>query len=295
MAVKKKQDKLAKEPASANFKARIECSLLRGIASSISMLTDEAKFKIGKKKWVIQVVDPAHIAMLELEIDVSNFEDYICKKEGVVGVDIDKLHDAIKYVKDRDIVRIETDILKVTREKEGKDVVVNIDRIKIDDGLCSRRFNQPDTLGMSEPKVPNLNLKSNFEMTWVDFGDALKRFQKISDHVKIACFEEGIELSVEGDIDECVVKKPKDLLVSYEFGGVEDETRKDHIRSLYPLDYMTSPFKSSKMSGMSPLFKHERWLNVCKFSLSDDYPIKIEAQRNGVSITYLLAPRIESE
>lgn len=46
MAVKKKQDKLAKEPASADFKARIECSLLRGIASSISMLTDEAKLEI---------------------------------------------------------------------------------------------------------------------------------------------------------------------------------------------------------------------------------------------------------
>lgn len=280
---------------SADFKARIECSLLRGIATSINTLTEEARFQIGKKRWVISVCDPAHVAMMELKIDVKNFEDYHCKVEGEIGVDIDKLLDAIRYIKDRDIVDIRTESFMTTRTKAGEDVEVEVHKLRVNDGLCTRRFNLVDTTGISTVKPPKLELKTQFEMTWVDFQNILKRFQTISDHIFFKAFEGGIEISAEGEIDECIVKKPKELLVSYKYGNNADDDRKDHVRSIFPLNYLSNPFSNGKKIGMKSLFNHERWLNVMKFSMDQDYPIRVEAERNGVSILWYLAPRIESE
>ena len=143
-------------PISADFKARVECSLLRGIASSLSTLVDEAKFVIGKQSWNINCVDPAHISMMKVNVDVSNFEEYKCKTEGVVGVDLDKLLNAIKHIKDRDIVDIRTEMVKTTRMRHGEEVVEDVWKVIVSDGLCTRRFNFVDTTGMSQSKAPRI-------------------------------------------------------------------------------------------------------------------------------------------
>jgi len=276
------------------FKAKIECSLLRGIFTTVSTLVDEVKLDIGEKKWVLKCVDPAHVAVMEIEVDVKNFEEYKCKVPGSIGIDVSRLLDAIKHTKDRDIIMIYTDTFKTTTKTDGKDVEIEVERIAINDGLCTRKTRMVDTSGMSESKLPNLELGTTFEMTWADFGNILKRLVSVSDHVTIKGSKDGIEFVAEGDMDVCNVKMPKDLLVSHKF-SCETDKDKTEIFSLFPLDYLTEIFSNSKVKGMSALFKHERWLNLCKFQMDNQYPIKVEMERNGLRVLYLLVPRIESE
>jgi len=84
-------------------------------------------------------------------------------------------------------------------------------------------------------------------------------------------------LSAEGDTDTVNLKLPKDLLVEL------NATSKS--RSLFSIDYFSNMIKPVK--GEDPI----------TIQIGNDNPIKVEfdiAEKKG-HVTYLLAPRIESE
>jgi len=261
-----------------HFKARIECSLLRGIATSFSAMTDDVKMVIGKSKWIIKAVDPAHVAMMHMEIDTNNFEEYNCMEEGSLGIDMGRLLEAVQYAKDRDIVDIRVEHSK--------------GRIIIDSGVFQTRFDQVDTTGWSDPKMPSLNLPVTYAMNWADFQGILKRMNKVSDHIEIKAHPDGLEFIAENDYGNCIATLGQKSLVEYRL----DDSKKLEIpiASLFPLDYLMLPFTNSVKTGCKPLFNHERWLNVVKFRIGQDYPIHMSAERNGVLLEYFIAPRIES-
>jgi proliferating cell nuclear antigen len=259
-----------------DFKARIECSLLRGIVASVRALGDEAKIYIDKKDWKVTIVDPTRVAVLTIKVATKNFEEYKCKVTGYIGVDIDKLMDCLRHNKDRDII----------------DISIKENKIIIDSGPFTRRMCQVDTSGMSEPKIPNLNLKSSFSMTWADFQGILKRMNSISDRLSIGVYPGGMEFTASNDADDIVAKYGSMSLVEFQPGpDVKDEAP---AKSLFPLDYLQYFFSNSTKTGTKAFFNHERWLNVVKFKIGSDYPIVISAERNGLELEYMLAPRIES-
>jgi proliferating cell nuclear antigen len=270
------------------FKARIECGLLRGMMAGIASIVDEAKLNIDGKRWHVKCVDPAHVAMLEIEIPTDLFEDYKCSQEGSVGINVERILEMMQYVKDGDIVDIRMDVAA--------------NRIVVDDGISKHRTKIVDVTGMSDPKVPNLNLPITFTMLWQDYAETLKRI-KCSDHLELRAYEGGLEVFAEGDIDDFYRKFPKDLLIEYVVignpfrngGFTRTDLKGDFVRSLYPLDYMSYLFSNSTKTGLKTWFKKSKWLEVCKFSMGDDYPMRIEGERNGVKFLYLLAPRITSE
>ena len=274
------------------FKARMECGLLRGMMAGIATLTDEVKLEIDRKRWHVKCVDPAHVAMLEVEIPVELFEDYKCSQEGGVGIGAEKLLDMMRYMKDSDIVEV--------RSGTGH----RSNRIIVSDGLSVSSTKPVDTIGMSDPKVPNLNLPIKFTIPWKVFGDTLKRAERVSDHVFIKAYEGGLELFAEGDIDDFSRMFPKDTtdLIDYNATseilkkcGSFNDSKEQYSRNIYPHDYLSYPFLNSKSRGFKTWFNKSKWLEVCNFSMSTDYPIRIEAERNGVRFLYLLAPRIEPE
>ena len=58
------------------FKAEIRADTLKGLVNVISTLIDEVKFTISPEGITIKAVDPAHVAMIELNIDAGAFESY---------------------------------------------------------------------------------------------------------------------------------------------------------------------------------------------------------------------------
>lgn len=280
----------------AEFKAIIRSDLLRGIVNTISMLVDEAKFNIDKNGWNIKAVDPAHISVLELEIDSDLFEEYKVTQNGSIGVDIDKLKEKLRFCKDQDVVRIEVKQVNWIIGGENQKVT----RLILTDGDIVNRMSLVDTTGMSEPKVPNLSLKNSFSMTWDKMQNVLKRMESISNYVHLCSFKEGIKIYAEGDTDDCVVMFHKDLLVEHKPSrDFECESTnisgRDHDKSMFPLDYISMLFRNSKVNGMKILFHKGQWLEVMKFEMDSDYPVKMTAEKNGLKFKYILAPRITNE
>jgi proliferating cell nuclear antigen len=134
-----------------------------------------------------------------------------------------------------------------------------------------------DTAGMPDPKMPNLNLPGKVVIKASELTQGVRASEAVSDHLALTVNKDNFELFAEGDTDTVNLKLPKDLLVGL--------TAPNKCRSLFSIDYFSNMIKPVK--GEDPVM----------IQLGNDNPIKVEfdiADNKG-HVTYLLAPRIESD
>lgn len=244
------------------FRAKVKSEVLKEIIDVVSTLVDEAKFTIKKDGMTLKAVDPAHVALVDLEVKKKAFEEYKAD-ENELGIDIDKIKEVLKLAKSGDLISINHD-------EEKNRLVLGV-------GNITRRMALVDTAGMSDPKVPNLNLPAKLTIRTDELRQGIKAAESVSDHIALLTSSDGFEMISEGDTDSVNLKLPKDLL--------EELECKESVRSLFPLDYFSNMIKAIGSTGDVTMY------------LGNDYPVRIEfniAGGNG-QVKYLLAPRIESE
>jgi len=244
------------------FRAKVRSDTLKGIVDIVSTLVDEAKFNVNSDGFSLKAVDPAHVAMVDLEVEKGAFEEFVAE-ETELGIDLDKIKEVLRLARSGDIIDIEQD-------EERNRLIINV-------GNVSRRMNLVDTTGMSDPKVPNLSLPTKMSVAAEELQKGIRAAESVSDHIALNATAEGFEMFSEGDTDTVSLKLDKESLVSLE---CEEE-----VRSLFPLDYFSNMIRA--ISGGT----------IVEISLGSDYPVKMEfdvADGKG-KVSYLLAPRIESD
>jgi len=244
------------------FQAKVKSEILKGIVDVVSTLVDEAKFNIDSKGMTLKAVDPAHVAMIDMKIEKSAFEEFAAD-ETELGIDLDKIKEVLRLSRSGDVISLEQD-------EDKNRLVINV-------GNVTRRMNLVDTTGMSDPKVPNLNLPAKVAVASEELQKGIKAAESISDHIALTAQPEGFEMVSEGDTDSVSLKLSKDQLVSLEC--------KESVRSLFPLDYFSNMIRAIPVG------------TVVTMSVGNDYPVKLEfsiADGRG-TVNYLLAPRIESD
>ncbi|MCK5548705.1 MAG: proliferating cell nuclear antigen (pcna) [Thermoplasmata archaeon] len=243
------------------FEAKLVSDVLREVVDVVSPLVEEVKVGIDKNGITIRAVDPAHVAMVDLTLQKKAFEEYKAD-EGEIGLDVDKIKDVLKLAKGSSVISLHHD--------EDKN------RLIMSVGNVTRRMSLVDTAGMSDPKVPNLNLPAKVTIKVDELRQGIRASESVSDHIALTASPDGFEMNSEGDTDSVNLKLPKDLL--------DELVCKETVRSLFPLDYFSNMVKAITAEAVN-------------MSLGSDYPINMEfqiAKGNG-EVRYLLAPRIESE
>lgn len=244
------------------FKARIKADVLREVIAVVGTLVEEVKLNISPEGIALRAVDPAHVAMVELNLKSGAFEE-LKATGGEIGVDIEKFREMLKLAKAGSSIRL-------THDEDKNKLVVTIDNL-------TRRMSLVDTAGMSDPKVPNVNLPAKVTIKTDELGQGIRASESISDHIALIATPEYFELSAEGETDSVSLKLPKDLLE-----GIE---AKETTKSLFSLDYFANMIKSV---GSAP---------SVALNLGTDYPVRIEFDIAGGEghVKYLLAPRIEND
>ncbi len=244
------------------FKAKVKSEVLKGIIDVTAPLVSEAKFNISSKGISLRAVDPAHVAMVDLEVKNKAFEDY--KADDMeLGIDIDKLSSIMRLAGSGDLVSLEYD-------EESNRLIVQI-------GNLTRRMGLIDTAGMPDSKVPNLELPAKIIIKASELTQGVRASEAVSDHLALSVDKNMFELFAEGDTDTVNLKLPKDLLVSLNTTG--------KFRSLFSIDYFSNMIKPVRSDEPITIM------------LGNDNPIRVDfeiADKKG-HVTYLLAPRIESE
>jgi len=235
------------------FHAKVRSEVLKGIVDIVSTLVEGFSLK---------AVDPAHVAMVDLEVEKGAFEEFVAD-DAELGIDLDKIKEVLRLARSGDIIELEQD-------EERNRLIMNV-------GNVSRRMNLVDTTGMSDPKVPNLDLPTKLSVNAEELQKGIRAAESVSDHIAMNANADGFELYSEGDTDTVSLKLSKDALVSLE--------SEESVRSLFPLDYFSNMVRAISAG------------TVVQISLGNDYPVKMEFNIAGDKgrVSYLLAPRIESD
>lgn len=244
------------------FNAKVKAEVLKAIIDVTSPLVNEVKFNITEKGISLRAVDPAHVAMVDLQITSDAFEEYHAD-ELELGIDIDKLAGIMRLSNTGDIVSLEYD------EKANR-LIVKI-------GNLTRKMALIDTAGMPDPKMPSLDLPGKVVLKASEVTRGVRASEAVSDHLALIVTKDNFELFAEGDTDTVNLKLPKDLLVELSSNG--------KYKSLFSIDYFSNMIKPVK--GDDPV----------TINVGNDNPTRVEfdiADAKG-HVTYLLAPRIESE
>ncbi len=244
------------------FEAKLKADVLKELVDVVSTLVDEAKLNVGKDSVTVKAVDPAHVAMVDLSLDRGAFESYKAE-DAELGLDMDKMKEILRLAKAGEVISINHD--------EDKN------RLVVSVGNTTRRMSLVDTAGMSDPKVPSLNLPAKLVVRTDELRQAIRASESVSDHIALKASPEGFEVVSEGDTDTVSHMVPKDLL--------EELQAKDAVRSLFPLDYFSNMVKAISTAPTVALY------------LGTDYPVRMEFKIAGGKgeVKYLLAPRIESD
>jgi len=243
------------------FQAKARADTLKEVVNVVSTLVDEAKFSISAEGLTLRAVDPAHIAMVDLTLGKDAFEEFKAD-EAEIGLDIDKLSQFLKLARADDIVDMKHD-----EEKRRLNIVV---------GDVTRRMSLIDTTGMSDPKVPNLELPAKLSVKVDDLVQGIRASETVSDHIALVASPDAFEMTCEGDMDQVNWKKAKKDMESLETPS--------SVRSLFPLEYFSNMLRAVPTGNPVTMY------------LGNDYPVRVEfkiASGKG-EVRYLLAPRIES-
>ena len=244
------------------FNAKVKSQVLKGIIDVTSPLVNEVKLNVNAKGISLRAVDPAHVAMVDLEINKDAFEDYKAN-EMELGIDMDKFASIMRLSTSNDTVELEYD-------EDTNRLIVRI-------GNLVRKMGLIDTAGMPDPKMPNLNLPGKVTIKASELTQGVKASEAVSDHLSLTVNKDDFELYAEGDTDTVNLKLPKNLLL--------DLKTQSKCKSLFSIDYFSNMIKP--VTGEEPV----------TIMIGNDNPIRVEfdiADKKG-HVTYLLAPRIESE
>jgi proliferating cell nuclear antigen len=227
-----------------------------------SPLVNEVKFNITPKGISLRAVDPAHVAMVDLEVKNKAFEEYKAS-EMELGIDMDKFGGIMRLSSSGDMVSLEYD-------EDTNRLIVKI-------GNLVRKMGLIDTAGMPDPKMPNLNLPAKVILKASELSQGVRASEAVSDHLALTVNKDNFELFAEGDTDTVNLKLPKDLVVEL--------NASNKYKSLFSIDYFSNMIRPVRAEDLITLM------------LGNDNPIRVEfdiAEKKG-HVTYLLAPRIESE
>jgi len=237
------------------------------MATAISILVDEATFKIDPEGLKLRAMDPSRVAMIDFEWPKTVFDEYACTEPTKMCINISELLKLLKRASKDEVVELSLD------EKTGRL------QVKIT-GKYTRDFTMP-TLEASEEEVPTPKISFNVQAKATTDGltQAIEDAQLVSDHVRIEADAEKIVLNAAGDLMGATIslQKGSDTLLDLE--------AKEPSKATFSLSYLSEIIKAASATS-----------DIATLEFSSDMPIKLDFQQTKEGkLTFYLAPRIETE
>ena len=242
------------------FSVKVKSEILKETVNVISTLINEAKFKVSKDGIRVMAVDGSHIAMIDLDLRASAFEEFKAD-EMDLGIDLEKLKTVLKNAKSDEIIEMKYNADRNILE-------FNLDAIEMTMALL-------DSSNMSEPKVPDLEHKVRVTVAKDLIERGLKAASDVGTYVEFKVTPEEVVIHTEGESDTMNMHLPKDKL--------DELVCEEETSSKYSLEYIGAIVKSVNAEAIS-------------LQLSTDYPIKLffDIAKGEGKVTYMLAPRVDN-
>lgn len=227
-------------------------------------LIDEGEFDILKDGIKLRAMDPSQIAMVDFVLPKSAFEKYDVPSETKIGLNLDDLSKITNRARPEESLTMRLD-------KTGSRLEL------IFKGRSTRRFNLPLLdLSSEVPSEPKIDFDSQIKVNGGVLKEGLGDASLVSSHVILKAHSDGFNIEAGGDKGELLIesKKGDDILIEH--------TVNRDSKAMYPLEYLNDLLRSTKIDSTVTL------------DLKSDAPLRVQYQVGGATVTYYLAPRIES-
>jgi proliferating cell nuclear antigen len=260
---------------SMTFESAIQARLL---FSAVKALSEEASLELMPEGARIKVMDPSHVAMVDLWMPSFSFYEYGFSGEKPVRLPIafEDLLKAFPRIDKETRLRIFPPA-PVRKRKERDRIVLSFEG-KLRKAL---EIELLDGEEISEERIPELNLKFQVEarLCVEDFLEVVRDAKKVASYLRIEATRDSLTLSAAGDSKKLRVP----LTIADRLLSLEVSPEASEVKATYRLEYL-----EAALEALRPLTE------TVKVEFSKDYPIRIgEVLPNGIEVSYAIAPVVE--
>jgi proliferating cell nuclear antigen len=244
------------------FRASIRADVLKDLLRALRALVDEARIRLTEDSLSVRAVDPANVAMDDLELGAGAFESYEAR-EGTIGVNLNRLWDAVN-LSDKDA------LVQLFLDPETRKLVVNVDELEF------RIACLDPAIIRAEPDLPDLELPASVTLTRDALQRGVKAADLIADHVvfRMDVNESVFHIEAAGDIDAVDFELTADNL---------EEVTAAKASSTFSLDYLKRMVRTIPAGTSVTVEVGVDFPTVLSYDLAD----------GDGSMSRMLAPRIE--
>jgi len=239
----------------------------RNLISAAHTLIEEATFNIGSDAITLRAMDPSRVAMLNMKIPKSVFEEYECSKSEKVCVYLTKLLKLLRRANKDDILTLSLD------DSERLEILI--------EGAYTRSFNMP-LLEPQEEEAPDpkVTLTAKAKLTTEGLKRIVEDAALASDHIKFILDErQFLNFDAQGDL----------MRAQGELGGSDillDLQVTKTAKAAFSLSYLTDILAGAVAVS-----------DLVTLEAASDMPLRLDFQLDfpdGLFVVWL-APRIEVE
>jgi len=248
------------------FKAVLsDVDLLKSTIPIIAEIIDEGVFKVNQNGISLLSPDRAMVAVVDLKILSTAFDEYNATKEEYMGLNLANFAAVLKRIKSGD---------KLILELPEKD---NRLRLTIK-GNGIRTFEIPLLdIKTEKPPIDKLNFTGRLELESNIVEEGISDAGIIGDSIFFEANGDIFRMYARGDISSA------ELEIGKKDKGVLDLKAEGSIKAQYPLEYLRKMIKAGKISQQMIL------------EFGTDYPVRMGFKSvDKMELSFVLAPRVES-
>lgn len=210
------------ETLARSFRATVDAETIQRVVAQAAALVDECRVELDETGIRIRAVDPASVALVDVELGAEAFERYEADG-GCVGIDLERFEDVVDMAERGQPVEL-------TLDPETRTMEVHIGDLAYTLGLLD-----PEVV-RSPPEVAadSIEFTAEIVVAATEVDRALGAADMVSDHVAFGVDPDEAAFYVEatGDVDDVSLTLPESELVTAEVGDAESLLSLDYLKDI---------------------------------------------------------------
>jgi len=227
--------------------------------SIISELVSEVKIRINKEGMNIVAIDPANVAMIAFKLPASAFSKLEVEDE-TMGVSLDSLKAILKRCSFSSALTMKTED--------------NFLKIEISDKIKREFTLSLIDLDRKDKPIPSLEFSTRIEINSIDLMEAIEDCSIVADSCSFEAVSERFMIYAKGSLNSANLSYSSDEVY------IESPNKS---KSKYSLEYLMKMIRASKLTDKTIL------------NFSNDYPLKMDFKTPLMELSFILAPRVETD
>lgn len=238
-----------------------EPKILSDAIGIISELVTEVRAKVSKQGLSIIAIDPANVALVSLKIPASAFSQIELDNETEIGLNLGDLKSVLRRCGAGSslVLKKEDNLLKMQIQ----------DKVKRSFALALIDIDS------EEKQMPQLEFVNRIEISSSHLSEAIEDASIVADACSLSTNkkENIFEVNAKGSLNASKT----------EFTADEAKMQIQDAKAKYSLEYLQKFIKAAKISEKVIL------------QFSSDYPCRLDFKTASLELSFILAPRVETE